>query len=70
MSAGRHSFKHNDAARLVRAVEAAGKKVSGVRLDRSGAVTVLIDDKPDAAASSELDGWLEKHGNADKAEGH
>jgi hypothetical protein len=42
MSTGRHSFKHNDAARLIRATEAAGLKVKGVTLD-GGKVTVLID---------------------------
>ena len=41
MSTGRHSFKHNDAARLIRAVEAAGKKITGITL-KHGAVTVLV----------------------------
>jgi hypothetical protein len=43
MSAGRHSFKHNDAARLIRAAEAAGKKVKGMSLEGKR-VTVLFDD--------------------------
>jgi hypothetical protein len=42
VSTGRHSFKHNDAARLIRATEA-GLKVKGVTLD-GGKITVLIDD--------------------------
>ena len=44
MSTGRHAFKHNDCARLIRAVEAAGKKVRGVTLTGKS-VTVLIDDE-------------------------
>jgi hypothetical protein len=47
MSAGRHSFRHNDAARLIRAAEAAGKKVKGISLEGKR-VTVIVDD---AAAS-------------------
>jgi hypothetical protein len=43
MSTGRHSFKHNDAARLIRASEAAGLKVKAVTLD-GNRVTVLVDD--------------------------
>jgi hypothetical protein len=43
MSTGRHSFKHNDAARLIRATEAAGLKVKGVTLDGSK-LTVLVDE--------------------------
>jgi hypothetical protein len=42
MSTGRHSFKHNDAARLIRATAAAGLKVKGVTLNGS-TVTVLVD---------------------------
>ena len=51
MSTGRHSFKHNDAARLIRAVEAAGKTVTGVTL-RNGEVTVLVDGAQPAAGDS------------------
>jgi hypothetical protein len=70
MSAGRWGFKQSDALRLLRVVEAAGKKIRGVSLD-NGKVTVLVDDgKPGTAASNELDTWMEKHGNADSAEGH
>jgi hypothetical protein len=43
MSTGRHAFKHNDAARIIRATEAAGLKVKGVTLD-GNRVTVLVDD--------------------------
>jgi hypothetical protein len=50
MSTGRHSFKHNDAARLIRAVEAAGKKITGVTL-RDGAVTVLVEGVQPAAGN-------------------
>jgi hypothetical protein len=66
MSSGRHSFKLNDTTRLVKAVEAAGKKICGVMLDR-GKVTVLVDEsgRDAAAVDISLDTWMEKH--ADKA---
>ena len=51
MSTGRHSFKHNDAARLIRAVEAAGKKITSVTLE-DGKVTVLVDGAPPAAGDN------------------
>jgi hypothetical protein len=51
MSTGRHSFKHNDAARLIRAIEAAGKRICGVTL-QDGAVTVLVSDGPTADAGT------------------
>jgi hypothetical protein len=53
MSAGRHSFKLNDTARLVRATTAAGLKVKAVTM-RDGKPYVEIDngnaaaDKPNA----------------------
>jgi hypothetical protein len=53
MSTGRHAFKHNDCARLIRAVEAAGKKVKGVTLSGK-TVTVLVDD---GIASSAANPW-------------
>ena len=43
MSTGRHSFKHSDAARLIRAAEAAGKKVKGISLEGKR-ITVLVDE--------------------------
>lgn len=43
MSTGRHSFKHNDATRLIRAAKVAGLNIKGVALD-SGKVTVLVGD--------------------------
>jgi hypothetical protein len=42
VSKGRHSFKLNDAARLMRAVEEAGLKVKGVML-KGETLTVLVD---------------------------
>ena len=65
MSTGRHSFKHNDAARLIRAVEAAGKTVTGVIL-KDGAVTVLVDGDSSSAPKrdDEVETWIERqHAN-------
>jgi hypothetical protein len=42
MSTGRHSFKHNDAVRLIRVAEAAGKKIAALTL-HNGVVTVVVD---------------------------
>lgn len=49
MSTGRHTFRLNDTARLIRATEAAGKKVKSVSLEGKR-VTVLVDEAaaPDA----------------------
>jgi hypothetical protein len=65
MSTGRHSFKHNDAARLIRAVEAAGKKITGVTL-RNGEVTVLVDSDSSSGPKrdDEVETWIERqHAN-------
>ena len=57
MSTGRHSFKHNDAKRLIRAAEAAGKTVTGVIL-KDGAVTVLVDGaQPAAGDNDKVNPW-------------
>jgi hypothetical protein len=57
MSTGRHSFKHNDVARLIRAVEAAGKTVTGLTL-KDGAVTMLVDGaQPAAGDNDKLNPW-------------
>jgi hypothetical protein len=55
VSTGRHAFKHNDAARLIRATAAAGFKVTGVTL-KDGAVTVLVESaQPAPAETNEWD---------------
>jgi hypothetical protein len=55
MSTGRHSFKHNDAVRLIRVVEAAGKKITALTL-QNGVVTVLVDGAhPDKANANPWD---------------
>jgi hypothetical protein len=59
MGTGRHSFKHSDAARLIRAVEAAGKKITGVTLN-NGVVTALVDcEQPAATGSNNANPWDE-----------
>jgi len=62
MSTGRHSFKHNDARRLIRAVESAGKKVKGVTLS-GNTITVLLEGDGGGgfgAADNEVENWLSK----------
>jgi hypothetical protein len=56
MSTSRHSFKHNDAARLIRAAEAAGKKVKGMSLEGKR-VTLQFDD--DTKAKAEANDWAD-----------
>jgi hypothetical protein len=58
MSTGRHSFKHNDAARLIRATAAAGMKVKGVTLEH-GKVTVLVDNGDQPAVNGDNNPWDE-----------
>ena len=43
MATGRHSFKHNDMARAIRATKAAGLTVKSVTLDK-GKITLLVDE--------------------------
>jgi hypothetical protein len=50
VSTGRHSFKLNDTARLIRATRAAGLKVKGVTLNGS-TVTILVGGAQDAVGS-------------------
>jgi hypothetical protein len=67
MSAGRHSFKRNDAARLIRVAEAAGLKITGLTL-RDGTVTVLVDQPPEPAESNNVNPWDEVLTNDSKSE--
>jgi len=52
MSTGKHTFRHNDAARLIRAAQAAGLTVRGVTLD-GRKVTLEVDGgkAPDSGAN-------------------
>jgi hypothetical protein len=58
MSTGRHSFKHNDAARLIRATTAAGLKVKAVTM-RDGKPYVEIVDEATAKANAEPNDWAD-----------
>jgi hypothetical protein len=60
MSTGRHSFKHNDAARMIRATVAAGLKVTGITLN-GGVVTVVVNEpaSSNAAAAAPPNEWDE-----------
>ena len=63
MSLGRHSFKLNDAARLVRALKAAGLSISRVELDNGKviAVTGSAETVADRKPGDEVDDWVSKH---------
>jgi hypothetical protein len=65
MSSGRHSFKLNDATRLIKAATAAGCKVKGVTL-KDGAVTLRVDDDAEQLADTEreLAEFEARHGKA------
>jgi hypothetical protein len=67
MSSRRHSFKYNDATRLVRAAKAAGLNVKGVTL-KDGTVRVEVGDageQDDAnTPDEELDLWRRNKRNA------
>jgi hypothetical protein len=54
MSTGKHTFKHTEAARLIRATRAAGVKVTHVTL-KDGVVRIEVDDG--AAAPAEPNDW-------------
>jgi hypothetical protein len=46
MSRAPSAFRQRDVARLIRAATAAGLKVSGVRVDKSGAIEVVTGEPP------------------------
>jgi hypothetical protein len=50
MSGGKHTFKHTDAARLIRATKAAGLKVKGVTL-KDGIVRLEVDGEAAATGA-------------------
>jgi hypothetical protein len=54
MSTGKHTFRHSDAARLIRAAQAAGLTVRGVTLD-GHKVTLEVDGG--TATGSALNPW-------------
>ena len=62
MPTGRHSFKHNDMARAIRATKAAGLTVKSVTLDK-GKITLLVDEAlpagDDASEPNPLDRVLD-----------
>jgi hypothetical protein len=63
MSTGPHRFKLSESARLIRAAQAAGLRVTGVTLDGSK-ITVLVDDgdRPTSEKShDEVENWVRKH---------
>ena len=62
MSLGRHSFKLNDAARLVRALKAAGLSILRVELD-NGKVIAVTDSEAAAGRKpgDEVEDWVSKH---------
>jgi len=63
MSTGRHSFKHNDAARLIRAIEAAGKTIKSVTLNE-GKVTVTVGQQQASESikgDDDVESWMKKH---------
>lgn len=51
MSRAPSTFRQQDVTRAVRAVAAAGVKVSRVEVDRSGKIVVVTTDAPDASPS-------------------
>jgi hypothetical protein len=58
MATGRHSFKHNDMARAIRATKAAGLTIRSVTLN-GGAITLLVDAPAAAAGGSKPNDWAE-----------
>jgi hypothetical protein len=67
MSLGRHSFKLNDATRLVRALKAAGLSILRVELDNGKVIAVTDSEaaagrKPgDEVPGDEVEDWVSKH---------
>jgi hypothetical protein len=55
------TFRERDVTRAIRAVEAAGKKVRKVEVDKDGKVVIVIEDD-DAAVDSERNEWDAEYG--------
>jgi hypothetical protein len=53
MPSKRCAFRHNDAARLIRATKAAGCAVKGVTL-KDGVVTVLVEEEAASSRAEQL----------------
>jgi hypothetical protein len=67
MSTGRHTFKHTEATRLIRATEAAGLKVKGVTIKDGKPYCVIEHDAPDTDANNPFDAEAEKLRKGTKA---
>jgi hypothetical protein len=65
MSRGPCTFRQCDVARLVRAAKAAGLHVTGIRVDKSGAIEVVIGEpvvQPKDDLDRELEEFEARHG--------
>jgi hypothetical protein len=65
MSRGPSTFRQRDVARLVRAATAAGLRVTGVRVDQSGAIEVVTGEsavQPKDDLDRELAEFEARHG--------
>jgi hypothetical protein len=67
MSTGRHSFRHTEAARLIRATEAAGLKVAGVTIKDGKPYCVIERDVAADANVNPFDAEAEKLRKGPKA---
>lgn len=62
MSRGRCKFKHSDVVRAMKAVAAAGAKVSRVEIDTDGKIVVVTADGATLAdEDDEVKRWLKEH---------
>lgn len=61
MSRGPHTFKQSDVVRAIKAAEAAGKELAGVRIDRHGQIVVMFGKpvKADNRSDNEWDAVYE-----------
>ena len=66
MSRGPHTFRQRDVARLVKAATAAGLKVRGVRVDKSGAIEVVTGDTAVQDSETEYGAWKHREDAAQR----
>ena len=63
MARGPCTFRERDVTRAIRGVEAAGKKIRKVEVDKDGKVVIVIaQDDDDAAVDSEKNEWDAEYG--------
>jgi hypothetical protein len=61
MSRAAHRFTAREISRLMRALEAEGKSVAAIRVEKDGALVAIFGEPSKAESQNLLDRWLADH---------